>query len=48
MMQSRFDKVICFLGVLFIGLLTIPLVLLIECIMLVRSFFCALGGFHTS
>lgn len=42
-MQSHFDKVICFLGVL-----TIPLVLLIECIMLVRSFFFALGGFHTS
>ena len=47
-MQSRFDKVVCFLGVLFIGLLTIPLVLLIECIMLLRSFLSALGVFHTS
>ena len=47
-MQSRFDKVICFLGVLFIGLLAIPLVLLIECIMLLRSLLSALGVFHTS
>ena len=47
-MQSRFDKIVCFLGVLFIGLLTIPLVLLIECIMFVRSFFSVLVGFHPS
>ena len=47
-MQSRFDKVVCFLGVLFIGLLTLPLVLLIECIMLLHSFLSALGVFHTS